>query len=138
MWLFVERKLEEAARSGAFDHLPGSGTPIDLTEHPFVPADWRLAFKILSDHHVVPEFVERRKAIEALRQEIDQLLSDHRRDRSWRRLALHNRLVRLREEGEALNQCLVRENQFVRGSFQLPPVDVEQELARFDASPLGR
>jgi DnaJ homolog subfamily C member 28 len=44
MGLFVERQLEEAARAGAFDHLPGAGEPIDLTENPYVPAEWRLAF----------------------------------------------------------------------------------------------
>jgi hypothetical protein len=135
MWLFVERALEKAAQEGAFDHLPGSGTPIDLPEHPFVPPDWRLAFKILSDHRIAPEFVERRKAIEALRLEIGDLISDRGRDRSWRRLACRNRLQRLSEEVEALNQCLVRENQFVRGSFQLPPVDIEAELRTFDAAP---
>ena len=134
MWIFVERKLEEAARAGAFDRLPGSGTPIDLTENPFVPADWRLAFKILADHRIVPEFVERRKEIEAIRDEIHVLKQDRSRDLGWRRLACRNRLVALGEAVEALNRSLARENQFVRSSLQLPPVDVEAELRAFDAN----
>jgi len=133
MWLFVEKKLEEAARAGAFDHLPGAGLPLDLSENPYVPADWRLAFKILADHRIVPEFVERRKEIEAIRAEIDALKADRSRDREWRRLACRNRLVRLAEAVEALNLSLVRENQFVRGSLQLPPVDADAELAGFDS-----
>jgi len=133
MWMFVERKLEEAARAGAFDRLPGAGEPLDLAENPFVPADWRLAFKILADHKIVPEFVDRRREIEAIRAEIDALKADRSRDREWRRLACRNRLVRLAEAVEALNRCLARENQFVRGSFQLPPVDVEAELRTFDS-----
>ena len=132
MWIFVERKLEEAARAGAFDRLPGAGEPIDLTENPYVPADWRLAFKILADHKIVPEFVERRKEIETIRAEVEQLKADRSRDREWRRLACRNRLVRLSEAVEALNRSLVRENQFVRGSLQLPPVDFEAELAAFN------
>ena len=132
MWMFVERKLEEAARAGAFDRLPGAGLPIDLSENPYVPADWRLAFKILADHRIVPEFVERRKEIEAIREEIDRLKSDESRDLEWRRLACRNRLVRLSEAVEALNRSLVRENQFVRSSLQLPPVDVEAELSAFN------
>jgi hypothetical protein len=128
MWMFVERKLEEAARAGAFDHLPGPGGPIDLTENPYVPADWRLAFKILADHKIVPEFVERRKEIEAIRDEILVLTQDRSRDLEWRRLACRNRLVRLAEAVEALNRSLVRENQFVRSSLQLPPVDIDAEL----------
>ena len=132
MWIFVERKLEEAARAGAFDRLPGPGGPIDLTENPYVPADWRLAFKILADHKIVPEFVERRKEIETIRAEVEQLKADRSRDREWRRLACRNRLVRLSEAVEALNRSLARENQFVRGSLQLPPVDFEAELAAFN------
>jgi len=133
-WSFVERKLEEAAAAGAFDHLPGAGEPLDLTENPYVPADWRLAFKILVDHKIVPEFVERRKEIEALREEIGRLKADRTRDREWLRLACRNRLVRLGEAVEALNLSLVRENQFVRSSLQLPPVDVEAELRVFDGN----
>jgi DnaJ homologue, subfamily C, member 28, conserved domain len=134
MWMFVERKLEEAARKGAFDHLPGAGLPLDLTENPYVPADWRLAFKILADHKIVPEFVERRKTIESIRAEMDALASDRTRDLEWRRLAYRNRAARLAEEVAALNGCLVRENQFVRGSFQLPPIDLDAELRAFDTS----
>jgi hypothetical protein len=130
MWLFVERQLEEAARKGAFDNLPGAGTPIDLTENPFLPPDWRLAFKILGDHKIVPEFVERRKEIETIRGEIDALKAAP--DRRSRRLAVRNRLVRLAEAVEALNRSLARENQFVRGSLQLPPIDLEAELRAFD------
>jgi hypothetical protein len=132
MWMFVERKLEEAARAGAFDHLPACG-PIDLTENPYVPAEWRLAFKVLADHQVVPEFIERRKEIEAIRAEVEQLKADRSRDRDWRRLACRNRLVRLNEAVEALNRSLARENQFVRSSLQLPPVDLDAELASFDS-----
>src|SRR5262245_31977602 len=132
--MFVERKLEEAARRGDFDRLPGAGEPLDLSENPYVPADWRLAFKILADHKIVPEFVERRKAIEAIRAEMDALKSDRSRDREWRRLAYRNRAARLAEEVLALNACLARENQFVRGSLQLPPVDVDEELRAFDGT----
>ena len=134
MWMFVERKLEEAARRGDFDRLPGAGEPLDLSENPYVPAEWRLAFKILADHKIVPEFVERRKAIESIRAEMDALKSDRSRDLEWRRLAYGNRVARLAEEVLALNACLARENQFVRGSLQLPPVDVEEELRAFDAN----
>lgn len=135
MWIFVERKLEEAARAGAFDRLPGAGEPIDLTENPYVPADWRLAFKILADHKIVPEFVERRKEIETIRAEVEALKADRTRDRAWLRLACRNRLVRLSEAVEALNGSLARENQFVRSSLQLPPVDLEEELRAFDPIP---
>jgi hypothetical protein len=119
--LFVERMLEKAARQGAFDRLPGAGQPIDLSENPYVPADWRLAFKVMKDHRIVPEFVERRKEIESIREEMARAPASGP--------AVYRALVeRLAETVEALNRSLVRENQFVRGSLQLPPVDVGAEL----------
>ena len=121
MWLFVERKLEEEARKGAFDRLPGPGGPIDLSENPYVPPEWRLGFKLLKDHGVVPEFVQRRKEIETLREELGRV------PRSQTAVA-RAVLERLKAAVEALNACLAREREFVRTSLQLPPVDVETEL----------
>jgi len=118
----VGRKIEEAAARGEFDNLPTAGKPLDLRENPFVPADWRLAFKILRDNHVAPEFVDRRRAIERIREE----MSREPLEAPLRKLAR-----RLADEVDALNRCLARENEFVRGSLQLAPIDVEAEVARF-------
>ena len=121
-WPFVEKALAEAAAKGAFD-LPPAG-PLDLEENPYVTADWRLAFKILQDHRIVPEFIARRKEIETLREEL-------RRAPRGRPAAYRAILERLHETIEALNRSLVRENHFVRGSLQLPPLDVEAELKAY-------
>ena len=120
MWLFVERRLEEEARKGAFDGLEPAG-PIDLTENPYVPPEWRLGFKLLKDHGVVPEFVQRRKEIEALREELRRIPRDQPS-------VLRAVLARLKSAVEALNVSLAREREFVRTSLQLPPVDVDAEL----------
>jgi hypothetical protein len=122
-WLFVERQLEEAARRGAFDRLPGAPGPVDLTENPFVPADWRLGFKLLADHQIVPEFVERRREVESIREELSRARASGSGPAVCRAI-----LERLAGTVEALNGSLARENQFVRGSLQLPPIDVEAEL----------
>lgn len=129
-WLFVERMLEEAARRGDFDRLPGAGQPIDLSVNPYVPPDWRLAFKIMGDHRLVPEFVERRKEIERIREELTAA-----RAASVGPAILRSIVERLARTVEALNGSLARENQFVRGSLQLPPVDVEAELNGGSGSP---
>jgi hypothetical protein len=122
-WLFVERKLEEAARAGAFDRLPGPGGPIDLTENPYVPADWRLGFKLLADHRIVPEFLERRKEIETIRGEMAGARASGAGPAVYRKL-----VERLAAAVEALNSSIARENHFVRGSLQLPPVDLQGEM----------
>jgi hypothetical protein len=126
---FVEKLLEEAARRGDFDPPPGPPRPIDLAENPFVRPEWRLAFKVMADHRLVPEFVERRKEIETLRAEIEA-------ERPRRRPAILRALaVRLRDAVDALNRSLARETDFVRGSLQLPPVDVDAELSRASSAP---
>ena len=126
MYSFIERQLEEAARKGAFDNLPGAGRPIDLSENPWVAAEWRLAIKVLKDNRVVPEFVERRKEIEAIRAEMVRLKV------ARSRALFHAQVERLVAAVEGLNRSLARENQFVRGSLQLPPVDTEAEMRAFD------
>ena len=122
-WTFVEKALEDAARAGAFDRLGPAG-PIDLEVNPYVPEDWRLGFKLLKDHGIVPEFVQRRKEIEAIRAELEA--APRGQPAVYRAI-----LDRLNETIEALNRSLVRENQFVRGSLQLPAVDVESELRTY-------
>ena len=122
-WSFVEKALEEAAREGAFDRLGPAG-PLDLEVNPYVPEDWRLGFKLLKDHGIVPEFVQRRKEIEAIRGELEA--APRGQPAVYRAI-----LDRLNETIEALNRSLVRENQFVRGSLQLPTVDVESELRTY-------
>lgn len=121
-WSFVEKALEEAARKGAFD-LPPAG-PVDLEINPYVPEDWRLGFKLLKDHGIVPEFVQRRREIEAIRGELEA--APRGQPAVYRAI-----LERLNETIEALNRSLVRENQFVRGSLQLPPADVDAELRAY-------
>jgi hypothetical protein len=118
----VEQKIQEAIAKGEFDHLPGEGKPIELDENPFVPADWRLAHKMLKDNAVAPEFVLRLKSVESIREEMARTASES----LLRRLA-----TRLAAEVEALNSALLREEQFRRTSLQLAPVDVEAEVARY-------
>lgn len=124
MYGFVERRISEAVERGEFDNLPGAGRPLDLSENPYVAPEWRLAFKILKDHAIVPEFVERRKEIEAIREGMKRCSS---------RLLYRELLERLSTCIEALNRSLARENQFVRNGLQLPPVDVEAELRAFES-----
>jgi hypothetical protein len=126
IWLHVERQLEEAARRGAFDRLPGAGGPLDLTENPYVPPEWRPAFKILKDHRVLPEFLERRKEIEQIRAEMARARASAAGPHVYRAI-----VDRLAAAVEALNRSLARENHFVRGSLQLPPVDVTAEVAAY-------
>lgn len=59
----VEERIQEAMAEGKFKNLPGKGRPLKLDwEHPWEEQDW-LANHILSNAHVVPEWVTMDKEI---------------------------------------------------------------------------
>ncbi|MDE2867819.1 MAG: DUF1992 domain-containing protein [Chloroflexota bacterium] len=85
----ARRRLDEAAAAGLFEGTAGRGKPLRLTpDDPNVPADLRLAFRLMRDANVSPPWV-------ALAREVEQALDDIRRH-----LARHER--RMRELREAL------------------------------------
>lgn len=50
----VERRLEQAAARGEFSNLPGEGRPLELDDDPLVPADLRIAHRVLKNAGLVP------------------------------------------------------------------------------------
>ncbi|MYD94769.1 MAG: DUF1992 domain-containing protein [Chloroflexi bacterium] len=85
----ARRRLDEAAASGLFERTAGRGKPLNLApDDPNVPADLRLAFRLMRNANVSPPWI-------ALAREVEQDLDDLRR-----RLALHER--RMRDLREAL------------------------------------
>lgn len=57
-WI-AERKIEEAAARGEFEALPNAGEPLDLYEDPLVPAEMRMARRILGNAEVSLEEIFR-------------------------------------------------------------------------------
>ena len=74
--LVAERKIREAMEEGAFDHLDGTGQPLDLAENPFEDPSQRMAHRILKNNGIAPAWILESKAIE---QELSRLEAD--RDR---------------------------------------------------------
>lgn len=61
----AEERIQEALRRGDFDHLPGSGKPLELDDDRLVPAEVRIAFRILKNAgYVPPEVLQRREIAE--------------------------------------------------------------------------
>jgi len=59
----VEDRIQKALREGAFDDLPGSGKPLNLTDDSHIPEDLRLAYKILKNADFLPPEIEIKKEI---------------------------------------------------------------------------
>ncbi len=81
----AERKIAEAIARGELDNLAGAGKPLAMDEDlSGVPAELRMAYKILKNAGFVPPEVELRKEIVSLREMLGQLDDDEKR-RSVRR-----------------------------------------------------
>ena len=63
--LIAERKIQQAMEEGAFEHLEGTGKPLDLSENPFEDPSDRMAHRLLKNNGFAPEWIEEAKEIEA-------------------------------------------------------------------------
>lgn len=110
----VERQLEEAFASGAFDNLAGKGQPLDLEGG--LDATLR---RILRDNGSTHPLLEARRALEdELEAARASYLRDRNRDRFEERLRALNRERRLFNLRTALP------------NFHLIPIDPHEELRR--------
>lgn len=88
----AERRIEQAMAEGKFDNLPGAGKPLKLEPAPADEAARALwwALRIMKQNDVLPPEIERRRAIAALRDQVELSSGDRRRELVER----HNALVR--------------------------------------------
>jgi hypothetical protein len=70
-WHFIaERKIREAMEEGAFEHLEGTGKPLDLEENPFEDPSLRMAHRLLRNNGFAPAWIEEGREIDG---ELDRL-----------------------------------------------------------------
>ena len=61
----AEERIQEAIRRGDFERLPGAGRPLELDDDRLVPAEVRVAYRILKNSgYVPPEVLQRREIVE--------------------------------------------------------------------------
>ena len=84
----VEERIQEALRRGDFDNLPGAGKPLDLDDDPLVPAELRVAYRILKNAGFVPPEVLERREIADLEAVLAETADVAERKRAIARLAL--------------------------------------------------
>jgi hypothetical protein len=83
----AERKILEAMARGEFDDLPGRGQPLALEEEfPDIPAELRMAYKILKNAGFVPPEVELRREVVSLRTLVETLADEKERRKKQREL----------------------------------------------------
>lgn len=139
----VEKIIQRAQEQGYFDNLPGAGKPQDLSENPFVPEDWRMAFRLLKSNGFAPDMVEHDKALRAELAGADARLETF--GRRWERrvrtgwdtpeereehLAARELFLREHEqEMRALNHRIHAHNARAPQAMQIGALSIAQELA---------
>lgn len=102
---YVEEQIQEAMAQGKFKNLPGKGKPLNLNwEHPWEEKDW-MCNHILSNAHVVPEWVIMEREITA----------------AWQWLREHPGHPERAERIEALNRLIDKFNLVVPAGFMQKP-----------------
>ena len=76
----VNKRIEEAMRSGAFDNLRNKGKPIDTSPDPHVPPDMQMANSLLKNNDLSPAWISDRgamlAAIERFREKLRTIAAD--------------------------------------------------------------
>lgn len=62
----AERRIQEAQKQGAFDNLPGEGRPLNIEDDSAVPAELRMAYKVLKNAGYLPPELQDRKEISTI------------------------------------------------------------------------
>jgi hypothetical protein len=62
----IEERIRQAQAEGAFDHLPGTGQPLNLDDDLLIPEDLRMVCRVLKNAGYVPPEVEQLRELRQL------------------------------------------------------------------------
>lgn len=140
--------VRDAMQKGEFDNLPGAGKPLKLNDDPHTPAELRMAFKLLKDNDLPPDWIAGGKEVDAA---WEKLLTEMRAAAKRHRGALNDAarsaqpqqerarieaqwqttLASLREAAKALNRMALNFNlKAPRGVAHKPMFDFEREMQK--------
>lgn len=92
MFRFIELQAEEAIRKaqreGAFENLEGAGRPLALEDDSMIPADLRMAYKILKNANCLPPALATQKEIVTALDLLEEMRDEQERYRQIQKLNL--------------------------------------------------
>jgi hypothetical protein len=150
----VEKQIRAAMERGEFDNLRGKGKPLDLGGNPYAPDDWQLAYKMMKDAGVAPDWIEAGKDIRADLQTLTTWLA---KQAQWQReraaksktlapdklIAEYEHLARVREQtGAKFRERAAALNKEIDVfNLKAPPgiphfarLRIEEEIEKFQAA----
>jgi hypothetical protein len=84
----AERRIEEAITRGELDGLPGAGKPLELDDDRLIPAEVRLAHRVLKNAGCVPPEILQRRQIAELEAALPTAATPVERTRALQKLQL--------------------------------------------------
>ncbi len=84
----AEERIQAAIRAGELDRLPGQGRPLELDDDRHIPAELRVAYRILKNAGCAPPEIELRNEIDTLEAILDGIDDAVEQRRIQRRLCL--------------------------------------------------
>jgi len=128
----IDREIQRALENA--DQLPGVGKPLDLRQDENVPDDMRMAFKILAENDLAPDWMMSAKALEKAERDIRKLLKrgavDYKSgkfangDITWKSVQRKARTKVEKYNREVLTHNLKLPN----GIKHKPMMDIEREI----------
>ena len=82
----AERRIVQAQEEGAFDDLPGRGRPLELEDDGQIPAELRMAYKVLRNAGCVPPELAELKEISNLADMLEHCEDEQERVRQMQKL----------------------------------------------------
>jgi hypothetical protein len=107
----AEQKIAEAIKKGELDNLPSAGSPLLLDDDSDVPAELRMAYRILKNSGFLPPELQDRKEALELNTLLQTLTAD---DSRFTELQKRVKLLELRLQQAGQN------TDFLRGDYQNP------------------
>jgi DnaJ homolog subfamily C member 28 len=131
-WRFVaERKIQEWLDAGGADNLPGRGKPLNLEENPFLKQEYRLAFKILENADMAPDWIGLGNDIEASLSRLREMVRIYHH-------SLRSDHIRLRaasfESARAIEQRVEKRKETFATEYREQIVAVNRLIDRFNVA----
>ncbi len=123
----IDVAIRKAMEAGEFNNLPGEGQPIDLSADANVPSDMQLAYKIMRENGIAPDWIVQGKALTAKTESWQSRLTNaHKSYRTSQNIeAWLTTREKLALDAEKLNKEIVSFN------LKLPPGLAHRPLINF-------
>lgn len=82
----AETRIAEAIRNGEFDNLRGTGRPLQLDDDSGVPAELRVAYRIMKNAGMIPPEIELRRELRSVESLLAEATSPEERSAAWKRV----------------------------------------------------